>query len=74
MIGKGDFMNNVHYNVSGLQNTNIKTQIKNVLTQLEGVQMVNVDLGRGSIEVGYNESTDEAQIKECIEHVGCKIE
>ena len=67
-------MNKVHYNVSGLQNTQIKTQMKNVLTDLEGVQMVNIDLGRGSIEVAYNEKTDESEIKHCIEHVGCKIE
>ncbi|MDF2614280.1 MAG: heavy-metal-associated protein [Clostridia bacterium] len=67
-------MNKVHYTVTGLQNTTMKTQIKNVLNELEGVQMVNVDLGRGSIEVAYNEATDEGQIKQCIEHVGCKIE
>ena len=36
--------------------------------------MINVDLGRGSIEVGYNDATSENQIKECIEHVGCRIE
>lgn len=67
-------MNKVHYNVTGLQNSQIKTQIKNALNQLEGVQMINVDLGRGSIEVGYNESTLESEIMQCIEHVGCQIE
>ncbi|MDF2615322.1 MAG: heavy-metal-associated protein [Clostridia bacterium] len=67
-------MNKVHYTVSGLQNTQIKTQIKNALNELTGVQMINVDLGRGSIEVGYNDATSENQIKECIEHVGCRIE
>lgn len=67
-------MNRVQYNVSGLQNTQIKTQVKNVLRDLEGVQMINVDLGRGSIEVDYNEPTSENDIKRSIEHVGCKIE
>ena len=30
-------MNKVHYTVSGLQNTQIKTQIKNALNELTGV-------------------------------------
>lgn len=67
-------MNKVHYNVSGLQNSQVKTQVKNALDQLQGVQMVNVDLGRGSIEVGYNEATQESEIRQCIEHIGCQIE
>ena len=67
-------MNKVHYNVSRLQNTQMKTQVKNALEELQGVNMVNIDLGRGSIEVGYNESVDENTIKRCIEQVGCKIE
>ena len=35
--------------------------------------MVNIDVARGSIEVGYNESTDENSIISCIENVGCNI-
>jgi hypothetical protein len=35
--------------------------------------MVNIDAARGSIEVGYNQSTDENSIKSCIENVGCTI-
>lgn len=67
-------MNRVHYNVSGLQNEQIKTQVKNALDKVDGVSMINVDLGRGSIEVGYNESTTEDAIRACIENVGCRIE
>jgi len=67
-------MNKAHYNVTGLRNNQIKTQVKNVLDELDGVKKVNVDLGRGSIEVDYNESTDESAIRNGIEHVGCKIE
>lgn len=67
-------INKVHYYVSGLQNTTSKTQIKNALDKLEGVQMVNVDLGRGSIEIGYNERTNESAIKNCIEHTGYEIQ
>ncbi len=67
-------MNKIHYNISGLQNSEIKTQLKNALTKIDGISMVNVDAGRDSIEVGYNEATDESTIKSCIENVGCKIE
>lgn len=67
-------MNRVHYNVSGLQNAQIKRQVKNALDKVDGVSMINVDLGRGSIEVGYNEATNEDEIRGCIENVGCKIE
>lgn len=66
-------MNKVHYNVSQLQNTQMKTQVKNSLNELDGVHMVNIDLVRGSIEVGYDDSLEESKIKQSIEHVGCKI-
>lgn len=66
-------MNKVHMNVTGLQNNSVKTQVKNALDKIDGVTMVNVDMGRGSIEVGYNEATDESSIKRCIENIGCKI-
>lgn len=66
-------MNRVHYNVAGLQNVQIKTQVENALEHLDGVRMVNIDFNRGSIEVGYNDFTDEGEIKQCIEKVGCRI-
>jgi copper chaperone CopZ len=67
-------MNNVHYNVNGLLNNKVKTQVKNVLDDIDGVNKVNVDLGRGSIEVSYNSPTNEEEIRSGIEHVGCKIQ
>jgi copper chaperone CopZ len=67
-------MSTVHYNVSGLLNNKVKTQVKNVLDDIEGVNKVNVDLARGSIEVKYNNATNEEEIKSGIEHVGCKVE
>ncbi len=67
-------MNKVHYNVNGLLNNPMKTQVKNVLDELEGVQKVNVDLMRGTVEVAYNDPTVESEIRNRIEHVGCKIE
>jgi len=63
-----------HYNVSRLLNTQMKTQVKSALNEIEGVKMVNVDLARSSIEVGYDESLNESTIKQCIENVGCKFE
>jgi len=66
-------MNNVHYNVNGLLNTQRKTQLKNVLEDIQGVQKINVDLGRGSVEVKYNEPTDVKEIRQGIEQIGCKI-
>ncbi|WP_024346792.1 heavy metal transporter [Lacrimispora indolis] len=66
-------MNKVHYDISGVQNSEIKTQLKNALDKIDGISMVNIDVARGSIEVGYNESTDENSIISCIENVGCNI-
>ena len=66
-------MNKIHYDISGVHNSEVKTQLKNALDKIEGTSMVNIDAARGSIEVGYNESTDEDSIKSCIENVGCNI-
>jgi copper chaperone CopZ len=66
-------MKRVHYNVTQLVNEQMKNDIKNTLDKVDGVQMVNIDLGRSTIEVGYNESIDEGSIKERIEHAGCII-
>ncbi|MDF2821432.1 MAG: heavy metal transport/detoxification protein [Clostridiales bacterium] len=67
-------MNKTHFNVLNLQNTQMKTQLKNALNKIDGVSMVNIDLGRGTVEVGYDESIDEKVIIECIEKVGSSIE
>jgi copper chaperone CopZ len=67
-------MNTVHYNVNGLINNPVKTQVKNVLEELEGVQRVNVDLIRSTVEVDFNPPTNENEIRHRIEHVGCRIE
>lgn len=66
-------MHRVHYNVSGLLNSETKTQIKNALNKIDGVSMINVDLGESSIEVGYNDSANESTIKACIKNTGCQI-
>lgn len=66
-------MNKSHYYVTRLQNAEMRTQLKNALYELNGVNMVNIDMGRGSIEVGYDESIDEISIRQCIENIGVKI-
>jgi copper chaperone len=66
-------MNSVHYDVNGLRNSQIKTQIKNVLNDLDGVQKVNIDLGRGSVEVNYHNPASEEAIRQGIAHIGCSI-
>lgn len=66
-------MNSVHYNVNGIVNNPMKTQIKNVLEELEGVGKVNIDLQRGTVEVDFNEPASETIIRSCIEHVGCRV-
>lgn len=66
-------MKKVHYNVTRLVNEQMKNDVKNALDKVDGVQIVNIDMGRSTIEVGYNESIDEDKIKESIEQVGCII-
>lgn len=67
-------MERVHYNISGLVNSSTKTQLKNALNKIDGVQMVNVDSARGTVEVGYNDATNENTISNCIENMGCHIQ
>lgn len=66
-------MHSVHYQVEGLINTPVKTQVKNVLEKLDGVQKVNVDLHRSSVEVDYNSPAKESEIRAGIEQAGCWI-
>ncbi len=67
-------MKKVHFQVDGLINNPVKTQVKNQLEELNGVANVNVDLGRGTVEVEYNTPADENQIRSKIEKTGCKVE
>lgn len=66
-------MDKLHYVVDGLGTTTNKTQVKNALENLEGVQKVCVDLGRGSVEVMFNEKTSENEIRSCIENAGFSV-
>lgn len=67
-------MDRSHFIVTGLVNNNSKTQVKNALDKIQGVQEVDVDLGRSSIEVAFGEEVTEKEIRDCIENTGFKIE
>lgn len=67
-------MDRNHYIVNGLSSETIKTQMRNSLEKIEGVNEVCIDLGRGSVEVIYNPPATTSQIEECIESTGHKIE
>ena len=67
-------MKREHYIINDLANENIKTQVKNALEKIDGVNGVCVDLGRGTVEVIYNEPATQDEIRNCIENTGHKIE
>ncbi|MGG7143103.1 heavy-metal-associated domain-containing protein [Clostridium nigeriense] len=67
-------MDRVHYKISGIANENIKTQVKNSLEKVDGVNQVCLDVARGTIEVIYNKPATEIQIKSCLENSGHIIE
>lgn len=66
-------MDKVSYNVNGLINNNVKTQIKNELEDIDGVHQVEVDRGRSQVKVEYNPPATEDTIRNSIEHVGCRV-
>ena len=67
-------MNTMLCSVSGLQNKEGKTQIKNALNKIKGVNRVGVNPVTGSIQVKYNEPATEMELKNCIENTGFRIE
>ena len=72
---KGEvLMEREHYMVNGIANENMKTQIKNALEKIDGVNNVCVDMARGSVEVIYNKPATEQEIRSCIENTEHKIE
>lgn len=67
-------MERLHCKVNGISNENMKTQLKNSLEKVEGVNQVCVDMARGSVEVIYNKPATQQSIKSCIENTGHTIE
>lgn len=67
-------MEREHYIVHGIANENMKTQIKNAVGKVQGVNDVCVDMARGSVEVTYNKPATKEAIKSCIEETGHKVQ
>lgn len=67
-------MEREHYNVEGIANANMKTQIRNALEKIDGVNGVCVDSARGTVEVMYNAPAMPQEIKEYIENTGHNVE
>ncbi|MBE6047980.1 MAG: heavy-metal-associated domain-containing protein [Clostridium sp.] len=61
------------YIVEGLNSENVKTQVKSALEKIDGVNGVCIKLGRGSVEVIYNNPAISEDIMDCIEKVGHPI-
>ena len=66
-------MDKAIYNVSGIVNSQSRTQIRNSLDKIKGVQEVAVDMGKGTVEVEFNAPATENEIREKIEHTGYTI-
>ena len=66
-------MNTMLCGVSGIQNKERKTQIKNALNKISGVNEVGVNLTTGTVEIQYNDPATETELKTCIESTGCDI-
>ncbi|WP_461205107.1 heavy-metal-associated domain-containing protein [Clostridium sp. DL1XJH146] len=66
-------MESILFEVSGLDNSQKKTKIKNSLDKVKGVQEVSVDMDRGTIEVGFNLPATGETIETKIEKQGCVI-
>ncbi|ADL50281.1 heavy-metal-associated domain-containing protein [Clostridium cellulovorans] len=67
-------MQREHYLVKGLANENMKTQVRNALEDLDGVNKVCIDAARGSIEVIYKNPATTDEIRNAIERTGNIIE
>ena len=66
-------MNTMLCGVSGIQNKESKTQIKNALNKIDGVSEVGVNLLTGTVKIDYNEPATENILKSCIESTGFTI-
>ncbi|WP_300381727.1 cation transporter [Clostridium sp.] len=66
-------MERLHCRVDGIASENMKTQLKNSLEKVQGVNQVCVDMGRSTVEVIYNEPATQESITNCIENTGHKI-
>ena len=66
-------MKKIHYNVDGVTNENLRTQVCNAVEKIEGVDLVSVDLETGRVDVDYNSPATPETIKDNIENTGRRI-
>ena len=66
-------MNTMRCSVSGIQNKDCKTQIKNALNKIDGVNEVGVNMLSGTVEIQYNAPATEIELKKCLEDTWFKI-
>ena len=66
-------MNTILCSVSGIDNKEMKTQIKNALDKVKGVQEVGINMATGTVKVDFGEPATVNEIKNCIENTGHKI-
>ena len=62
-----------HYIVEGLNSENLRDNIQKELESIESVKGVYIDLGRGCVEVIYNDLDVSEEIRDCIERTGHPI-
>ncbi len=67
-------MNTVQFQVSGMVNQQGRTQMKNALEKLSGVNSVAIDLKDGTVSVGFNDPATQWDIADCILDTGFTIE
>ncbi len=61
-------------NVEGMSCSHCENAVKSALTDLDGVQKVNVDLKEKTVTIEYDESkTDEKKFKDAIEEAGYDV-
>jgi copper chaperone CopZ len=66
-------MEKVHYDVSGIINADRKTKIKKSLSKVKGVQQIEVDVARGTVDVNFNTPATSEVIEHSIQKQGCII-
>lgn len=66
-------MEKVIFSVDGIQNDTEKLHMKKALEKIDGVNKINIDRAENEIEVDYNATATEDEIRECIESTGHHI-
>lgn len=66
-------MEKVIFDIDGIPNDTEKVQVKKALDKIEGVSKITIDRAENYIQVDYNETTTEDEIRACIERTGHQV-